>query len=233
MAGARTAVIDALRRFYGRQPRPPSDPFQFFLWETVAQHALPARRDLAWQALSRIPALTPDAMFRAAPADVLAALGLAGAHRDEKLELIRATVEAFRRHRESLSVTALRGSLRGATRVLARLLPHVPLDVRRRALLVVGRHQVLPLDADLRRVSSRLLGHADAVRRADARGALTRQLPADVDVWCEAVVLLRHHARHTCVAVAPHCAVCPLARQCRFVVAPPAPRPPVGRQSLN
>ena len=63
--------------------RPPI-PFQFFLWEILSRDALPARRDLAWQALRRIPALTPDAVSRAASKELLDAVALAGPHRDER-----------------------------------------------------------------------------------------------------------------------------------------------------
>jgi hypothetical protein len=44
-------VIHGLRDFYGLQATPPADLFQFRVWEILADQALPARRDLAWQAL--------------------------------------------------------------------------------------------------------------------------------------------------------------------------------------
>ena len=57
-------TLDALHAVYGPLAHPPADLFGFYVWEVISEGALPARRDLAWLALKRIPALTPDAMFR-------------------------------------------------------------------------------------------------------------------------------------------------------------------------
>jgi endonuclease III len=47
-----------------------------------------------------------------------------------------------------------------------------------------------------------------------ARRWLAAQFPRDLDAYREGVVYLRHHAQHTCLAVAPHCHVCPLLLAC-------------------
>jgi endonuclease III len=232
-----------LREFYGLLPHPPVEPFQFFLWEILSADALPARRDLAWQALRRIPALTPDAVFRAPAKALLEAVGLIGPHRDERIEHIRATTGEFKRCRDLFEAEALaRGGLRGATRALRRL-THLPRETLDRALLYPAGYTVLPLDDAAARVVARIEGSAIPVRggaegfilkRAQWAGELRRQrrrarktlaaaLPRDLDAYRDAVTYLRHHAQHTCIAVGPHCKVCPLAKDCAFPRAQASP----------
>lgn len=234
MAFSYPEVIRALREFYGLLPHPPGDPFQFFLWEILSRDAIPARRDLAWQALRRIPALTPDAIFRAAPKTLLAAVGQAGPHRDERIESIRSTLGEFKRHREALDVHRLRGGgLRRAAKALRRL-AHIEPSIRERALLYVGEFPVMPVDDLTARVVARLSGTAGAVsdgaegftlrrprwgreltrQRRHARRTLMMSLARDAELYRDAVLYLRHHAQHACLAVRPHCGVCPLASDC-------------------
>jgi endonuclease III len=207
-------VIHALREFYGRQATPPNDLFQFLVWEILSEQALPARRDLAWQALRRLPALTPDAMFRAPANALLEAVGIAGPHREEKVERLRATMGEFKRHRAELDLDTLRrGSWCSAARALGRI-SHTHPEVRARACLFALNAQVLPIDQEINRVVSRLMGVPHSRNRAPARRWLARALSPDVRTYREAVVYLRHHAQHTCLRVAPHCGVCPLRTRC-------------------
>jgi endonuclease III len=209
-------VITTLREFYGLQATPPADLFQFFVWEILSEHALPPRRDLAWQALRRLPALTPDAMFRAPSKELLDAIGTAGPHRDEKLERIRAVVGEFKRHRDALTGEALaRAGLLRAARTLRRL-DAVPRPVRARALLFSAGHCILPVDEDVQRVAARLGDASEQATRAASRRWLTARLPRDAAAYRDAVVYIRHHAHHTCTKTAPHCGVCPLRSGCAF-----------------
>ena len=220
-------MIAALRQFYGLQPTPPADLFQFLVWEILSENALPARRDLAWQALRRIPALTPDAMFRAPAKVLLHAVGSAGPNPEDKVERIRATVGEFKRHRHLLDVAILRrGSSLRADRALRRL-THVPSAVRARAHLFVLDAPVLPIDDDITRVASRLMGLPQNRTRAVSRRWLSRELPREPGALRDAVYL-GHHARHTCVKVAPHCGVCPLRVQCRSASASASSATPPG-----
>ena len=207
-------MIDVLKQFYGLQPTPPRDLFQFFVWEILSEHALPARRDLAWQALRRLPALTPDAMFRAPAKELLEAVSIAGPHREERVERLRAVVGEFKRHRDKLNADALqRSTLIGATRTLRRL-EHTSPAARMRALLFSLDRTVLPLDADVNRVVSRLMGVPKNRQRTRARRWLDQNLSPDISFYRDATISLRHHALHTCLAVAPQCAVCPLRERC-------------------
>jgi endonuclease III len=241
--------LRVLRDFYGLLPRPPADPFQFFLWEILSVDALPARRDLAWQSLRRIPALTPDAVFRTPVKELVDTLGLIGPHRDERLERIRQTTAEFKRHRAALGEERLRtGGLLASRRAL-RGMTHLPRETLDLALLYVAGYAVLPLDDATARVVMRLEGMAlpiegaegfapkrvrSALRLAAARSGqagqanglrterrrarkiLRSQLPSNLETYRDAVLYLRHHAQHTCSAVAPHCGICPLLTVCVF-----------------
>lgn len=209
-------MIRALREFYGLQPAPPSELFQFCVWEILSEGALPARRDLAWQALKRIPALTPDAMFRVPAKELLDAIGMAGPRREEKLDRIRDTVGEFRRQRELLGSERLRGAAPLAAARALRRLPHLSRDRRARAHLFVLDAHVLPFDEAMRRVVSRLIDDGTSMTRPAARAWLLQQLAGEAADVRDAVLYLRHHAQQTCVTVAPHCGVCPLRSTCGF-----------------
>lgn len=231
-----------LREFYGLLPHPPAEPYQFFLWEILSDDALPARRDLAWQGLRRIPALTPDSVFRTPQKTLGEVVGLIGPHRDDRLARIRAITGEFKRHRTELDDDTLAdGGLVRAARTLRRL-PEVPRDMIDRALLYAAGKRVLPLDDATARVVARLEGTAIPIsggaegftlKRAQWGGALRKQrrharrllaqaLPPEIDAYREAMLYLRHHAQHTCLAVGPHCHVCPLASACTFARNTPA-----------
>jgi endonuclease III len=221
-----SSLVAALRDFYGLQPQPPAELFQFVAWEVLSEHALPARRDRAWQALRQIPALTPDAMFRAPANELLEAIGLAGPRRDEKLARLRTTMNEIRRSRDRLDATSL-----GSTTVLQtarslRQLSSVDDCVLARALLYVAGHLVLPVDDDIGRVVTRLSTPTSAAprrsggastsqrQRREARRWLAARLPRDQDAYRGAVTYVRHHGQHTCLVAGPHCTICPLREQC-------------------
>jgi endonuclease III len=190
--------------------------FQYCVWEIVSANAQTAKRDLAWLALRHIAALTPDAMFRAAPKDLQHAVDLAGPDRDARINRIRATAEDFRRFRDRLDrdVSKDAGLLRGA-RALRRL-TQFDTFARARALLFCAGHAVLPIDSDVARVIARLIGQRDRRHRRAIKSWLAGQIQRDAAAYREAVIYMRHHAHHTCVAVSPHCTVCPLRPVCAF-----------------
>ncbi len=211
-------VLTALAAFYGPLAPPPRDLFAFFVWEIVSARALPARRDMAWQAVKRIPALTPDAMFRAPKDDLKAAIEGLGAFED-RLEALRAGSGHFRRHRDLPVVVA--GPLLRATRAL-RDVPHLSPSAQVRALFFAGGHAVPAVDDQTARVVARLAGVTAPVgprRRRAARQQLQSAFGRDRDRLAQALVLLGHHGGQACVEHAPHCTVCPLRTGCAWAVA--------------
>jgi endonuclease III len=207
-------LVETLGAFYGPQAPPPRDLFGFVVWEILSARTLPSRRDLGWTALRRMPALTPDAMFRTARADLQAALAMLPS-RDERIDDLKAASGHLRRRRDLDQVLA--GPLRGALSALAEV-PALSAAARVRALIFVGGHAVAPIDDGVLRAVARLDGLADprprALRRL-ARGRLTSGCGQQLDLLRQATVMLAHHAAHACADPMPHCGVCPLAARCR------------------
>src|SRR5438874_3276455 len=90
-------LIDALQKFYGALPSPPRDPFGLFVWEVLSVHSKPRQRDVAFGALRRIRALTPDAMWRAPQKKLEDSVALAGPYGEQRLRALRTGVDRFRR----------------------------------------------------------------------------------------------------------------------------------------
>src|SRR5690348_4574286 len=146
-------LIDALHRFYGPLPPLPRDPFMLFVWEVLSVHSTPKKRDAALAALRRIPALTPESMFRAPGKKVRDSVALAGPYADNRVQALRTGGDLFRRS-GSLPAT-IRGPLPAARRALKGL-PQMGEGGAYRMLLFAADHPVLPVDARLARTATRL-----------------------------------------------------------------------------
>jgi endonuclease III len=208
-------ILAALQSFYGALPMPPHDPFTLFVWEVMSVHATPRKRDAALAALKRIPALTPDAMWRAPKKKLDACAALAGPYREQRLQALRTGVDLFRRS-PNLPAT-IRGPL-PAARAALKPFPQLGEAGAHRMLLFAADHPLLPVDARVARVAVRLgYGEASADFRRQARSvktALSAEIPASVDAFRRAYVYLSHHGAATCTEADPHCVVCPLLREC-------------------
>jgi len=208
-------LLQRLQEFYGPLPRPPRDPFTLFVWEVLSPHSTPRKRDAALAALKRIPALTPDAMWRAPQKKLEAAVALAGPYVETRLRALRAGSDRFRR------VPELRATIRGPVAPARRALKGLPQmgeGGAYRMLLFAADHPVLPVDARVSRVARRL-GFGD--ERGDftktarsVREAVAHELAADAEAYRRAFVYLSHHGAATCTEVDPHCGVCPLLEDC-------------------
>ena len=211
------SVIEALREFYGPLPMPPRDPFGCFVWEVLSVHSTPWKRDAAFSALKRIPALTPDAMARAPQKKLEDSVALAGPYLEQRLQALKTGIGRFRRS-PALPV-AIRAPLRRARRALAGL-PQMNDGGAHRMLLFGGGHAIFAIDATITRVVHRLTcGDQRRALPSDARvmrKALAGELHGDVDALCRAVVYLSHHGAATCTDSNPHCTICPLLRGCAY-----------------
>lgn len=207
--------LDALTRFYGRLPSPPSDPFTLFVWEVLSVHSTPRKRDAALGALKRARALTPDAMWRVAPRKLEEAVTLAGSYADQRLRALKTGVDVFRRSPDLPDV--IRGPIAAARRAL-KALPQMGEGGAYRMLLFAAGHPVLPVDARVARVARRL-GYVDAQSSFTGaartlRGTVAAELPPTLDAYRRAFVYLNHHGAATCTEADPHCHVCPLLSDC-------------------
>ena len=211
------ALIDRLHEFYGAVQPPPHDPFTLFVWEVLAVHSTPAKRDAALQALRRIRALTPDAMFRAPHKKLEEAVALAGPYIEQRLKALRTGVELFRRSPDLPHL--IRGPIARARRALKGL-PQMGEAGAYRMLLFAADHPVMPVDARVSRVARRL-GYGreekDFTRTARSiREALALELPPDAEAYRRAFVYINHHGAATCTETEPHCHVCPLHDSCEY-----------------
>ena len=208
-------LLDALQSFYGALPRPPRDPFTLFVWEVLAAHSTPRKRDAALTALKRIRALTPDAMWRAPQKKLEDSVKLAGPYSEQRLKALRTGVDLFRRSPDLPAV--IRGPLAAARRAL-KPFPQLGETGAHRMLLFAANHPILPVDARVSRVARRLgYGHATDDFRKQARTvqtSLVAELSPTVDAFQRAFLYLSQHGAATCTEAEPHCSICPLMQDC-------------------
>jgi endonuclease-3 len=210
-------ILSALQKFYGVLPPPPRDPFTLFVWEVLSVHSTPRKRDAALSALKRIPAMTPDSMWRAPAKKLEEAAKLAGPYVENRLQALRTGSEIFRRS-PNLPNT-IRGPLPAARRAL-KPLPQLGETGAHRMLLFAADQMILPVDARVNRVGRRL-GYADVAgdfkkQSRAVQDALVRELRPSVDAYRRAALYLSHHGGATCTESDPHCSVCPLLRDCPY-----------------
>jgi endonuclease-3 len=207
--------LKALETFYGPLVPPPHDPFTLFVWEVLSAHSTPFKRDAAMAALKRIPALTPDSMWRAPKKKLEDCVALAGPYQENRLTALRTGADIFRRAPDLPSV--IRGPLAAARRAL-KPLPQLGENGAHRVLLFAADHAILPVDARINRVGLRL-GYGDSAGdfRKTSRSVqtvLSAQLAPDADVFRRAFLYLSHHGGATCTESDPHCTICPLLPDC-------------------
>jgi endonuclease III len=213
-------LVDRLAAFYGPLPAPPADAFGYFVWEVLGTKTTSGRRDAAMAALRRAPALTPDSLRKLPRGRLEAILRLCGPFVDERAAALDAAVSVFRR--QPHFATRIAGPLREAW-TAASDLPHLGRAGALRLLMHTGASTVVPVDASLVRLATRLGLAAEresGVRLArDVRRALDAVLPDELTARRRAVAYLAHHAAQTCVEASPHCGVCPIRGDCQFAMA--------------
>jgi endonuclease III len=211
-------IVATLKRCYGPLVSPPSDAFTLFVWEILSNHSTPRKRDAALAALKRHRALTPDAMWNAAPRKLEESVALAGPYRDQRLQGLRTGVDVFRRTPTLPSV--VRGPAAAALRQLKQLPRLTGESGPYRMLLFAGDHAVLPVDARVTRVATRLgYGERSTNFTKTARSirvAVAAELPHSVDAYRQAYTYLAHHGAATCSETNPRCDECRLLHDCPF-----------------
>jgi endonuclease III len=210
-------LIALLVRFYGPLPRPPEDAFGAYVWEVLGLKTTAGRRDTAFMALRRVPALTPDSMKKLGRGKLEAIVRLCGPFVDERLTALETGVDVFLRQRRFAD--RLQGSL-GSAWLALRDLPRLGDAGAARVLLYASPHLLIPVDRDVTRLAVRLglVGEIDNVTRLAraVRRSIGRELPRDAATRRQAALYLAHHAQSTCVEIDPHCGICPIASACAF-----------------
>jgi endonuclease-3 len=210
-------LIPPLVRFYGPLPQPPRDAFGAYVWEVLNLKTTAGRRDAAFMALRRVPALTPDSMKKLGRGKLETIVRLCGPFVDERLSALEIGADVFRRQRGFDD--RLQGTLRTAWLAL-RDLPHLGEAGAVRVLLFASRHPLIPVDTAMTRLAVRL-GLVEPTENLTRLARTVRRtlgcaLPADGTERRQAALYLAHHAQSTCVEVSPHCGICPIAGACAF-----------------
>lgn len=210
-------LIPLLVKFYGPLPHPPADAFGVYVWEVLGLKTNAGRRDAAFLALRRVPALTPDSIKKLGRGKLEAIVRLCGPFVDERLTALETGADVFRRQRSMTD--RIHGSLRTAWLAL-RDLPHLGEAGAARLLLFASPHPLIPVDAGLTRLAVRL-GLVDDVQNVTrlvrtVRRVIGGELPLDAAGRRQAALYLAHHAQSTCIAINPHCGICPIAESCAF-----------------
>lgn len=211
-------IIARLRKFYGKLPAPPADPFALFVWQILYNHSTPKKRDASFSGLKRLGALTPDGMWHASPKALAECVHRAGPFGDYRLLALRKGVEVFRRDAGLLET--LKGPVPAALRRL-KVLPRMSGDGPAYCMLLfAGGQPVLPVNARVARVATRLgygaLGPAFPKIAKSIRQAIGPELGERVTSYRDAYVYFEHHGVATCTETDPQCEKCPLLKDCPF-----------------
>jgi endonuclease III len=211
-------LVGTLKKRYGALPVPPSDAFALFVWLVLSGHSTPKKSGAAFKGLKRIGALTPDGMWNASPKALAESVELAGPFGQYRLLALRKGIQLFR-HDPELPA-ALRESVpAGLKRMkgLPRMSGDGPAYLM---LLFAGGHAVLPVDARVARVTTRL-GYGEWMDKfpktaKSVRQAVAQDLEDRIAAYRDAYIYLEHHGATTCVQTDPECDECPLLMECPF-----------------
>jgi endonuclease-3 len=85
-------------------------------------------------------------------------------------------------------------------------------------LLFAADHPLLPVDARVSRVARRL-GYGEELpdfrkTSKSVQAAVAPELPAELEAYRRAYILLSHHGAATCTEADPHCSICPVIQDC-------------------
>src|SRR4051812_14721156 len=211
-------IVATLEQLYGTVPSPPSDAFVLFVWEVLSNHSTPRNRDAALKGLKRAGALTPEGMWNAAPKTLAQSVSVAGPYRDQRLLGLRKGVDVFRRTPALPAIIG--GPLRTALQQLKQLPKMTGDSGAYRMLLFAGQHEVLPVDARISRVATRL-GYGERLPDFSKTARSIRQAVAaeltSVDDYRRAYLYFEHHGEATCREANPRCDACPLRSVCPYV----------------
>jgi endonuclease III len=210
-------IVSTLRTRYGRLPEPPADAFTLFVWEILSNHSTPKRRKAAMAALKKAGALTPDGMWECAPRKIEEAVALAGPYSAQRVQGLKKGIEVFRRHQDLPSI--IKGPLPAALRALKGI-PLMGEGGAYRMLLFPGGQPVIPVDARVARVATRL-GYGErndnfSKTARSIRQAVTSELAGTVTNHRDAYLYFEHHGATTCTESRPKCDVCPLLKDCAY-----------------
>ena len=214
-------ILDSLEAHYGPQlPLAPTDPYQFLLWWHCGYPPSEARCEQGWQALRQEVGIAPQVLRAARPARLAHALRAGGLVPQLRAARVR---EVATRVLEDFAGDLAAGLARLPTaqaHAALRRFPGIGPPGADRALLFAGLAPLAAVPSSCPYVLPRILsGRVPADYRASyaqAQRAIAGALPPASALRQRAYLLLLRHGRELCKRTRPQCALCPLARRCRF-----------------
>lgn len=215
MASRIDRLVEKLKKFYGKLPAPPPDPFTLFVWEILSNHSSDKKRAAAMSALKKSGALTIEGMWNCPPRKIEEGVALAGPYAAQRVQALKKGVEAFRRSPDLRA--AISGPVPGALRALKGI-PLMGEGGGYRMLLFPGGQPVLPVDARVARIATRL-GYGEksanfAKTAKSIRLSVAREMPESAVAYRDLYLYFEHHGGKTCTESAPKCDECPLSEEC-------------------
>jgi len=205
-------VAERLAAAYGRPRRRLSDPLDTLMETILSQNTSDRNSERAFRSLKQaFPSW--GAMARARPRSVEQAIRSGGLARLKSRRLLAVLgAIAAREGRHDLRI--LRRLEPGAAAERLAGLPGVGPKTRACVLLFACGHPAFPVDTHVHRIVRRLGLVPEAATAEAAHALLEPEVPAGraLDLHLNLIRL----GRELCRPRAPHCALCPLRRVCRF-----------------
>jgi endonuclease III len=156
-------------------------------------------------------------MWKAARGTLEDIVALVGPYRDQRLLGLRKGVGLFRLNPQLTS--AISGPVPAALRALKGM-PQMGEAGAYRMLLFAGGQSVLPVDARVARVATRL-GYGEkstnfSKMAKSIRQAVAPELPATGNSYRQAYLYFEHHGATICTETDPGCGACPLLSDCPY-----------------
>lgn len=214
-------ILDALEAHYGPQlPLAPTDPYQFLVWWHCGYPPSEARCEQGWQALSQEIGVDPLVLRAARPARLARALSAGGLVPQLRAERVRAVAIRVLEEFAGDLAAGLAALPPAQAHTALRKFPGIGPPGADRILLFAGLAPLAAVPSSCPYVLPRIVsGRVPADYRASytqAQRLIADALPAASAPRRRAYLLLLRHGRELCKRTRPQCALCPLARRCRF-----------------
>lgn len=215
-------IIERLEAFYGK-PEPPgiTDPWEMIVWENVAYLVDDERRQQAMTALRGEIGITPEEILAVSPARLIKA-AVRGIVPEQSMEKLRRSAEIALNEFGGDLRPILQRPLAQAKKALKRF-PAIG-DPGAEKILLFGRaFPILALESNGLRGLIRLgFGTETPNYSATYRSvqeAVDDEVVKEFPWLIKAHQLLRRHGQELCKRARPHCAKCPLVRECPWPAA--------------
>lgn len=209
-----------------------TDPFQLGAWFILGRHAKRNGQPRAYDALRRAKGVSPGQLLDILPEKLATICQIAGPYEDARARELYAYADEIE-EKCGQDFGKIFKSQSEARKFLENEL-RKPREFVDFLLLYGGRFILIPLDARIIRVATRLgFGKLksetdlDDKSYKDLQKALESELPKEVEALIRAHSLLHRHGADACHATKPACEQCVLVKECLYVkkhpIVPKAP----------